>query len=511
MARRKNELENFVTTMIQMRELISGEHFSMGTVYKILNNLTCKDLFWVLSDEDYKELYENRIIKPKSITYKEARKKVNLSFNDLSNILTQLKKEVGKDPQKDIMFTKTKLLTDQVFCPLRMYYKMLLSEKTTLLSTIVDRFMWGKELELYKKDEVSSFDDVYNLLYEISYTDIEPIVDERTEGITIDSLKDEEFFNTFITKVNFEEFKEKIDKSIANFCKEKVLTIDGKPLPKPLCSGTFGIYCSEKSPLRNVSKIIYKRPIYELFKRMLLNPYFLNYVCASITQEGGVCDVYSHVSKIIASINSNVKSRYLSYEANYIDIGEFVESCYALILPTIRWTFEDVRNHIFFSAVPDGIGEDFIYEFKATSSKRTIDAIYNVAIRQSNIYGVFFNKGKALIEVLVGSKFNTSKFLKKSTLQKYGAFVVEDAIEIHRVIDVDMAIFNIGVFELMDIPNNIHKLRPLSDEICEKHCPFHIREQCYYYNNEYKKNKEIKKIVDEMLKQENELNVNFIR
>ncbi len=508
-------IKTFIKNMLMLKEQ-QGVSLGVNIEYltnSILKNLSCKDLFWILSEDDYNELYTDRIIRPQKITYKEARKKIKLSSKELDEILLKLKKEFDKDPQKDIMFTQTKLLTDQIFCPIRMYFKMLLTEKTTFLSTIIDRFMWGKELGVYKKDDVSSFDDVYNLLYEISYDDVKNIVDKKTEGITIDSLKDEEYFNTFVSKVNFIDFKQKQEKVISQFCRELWDLFDGDETKIPaVCKGDAYIDMKEKPAFpKRINRIIYKRPIYEFMKRLLLNPHFLIYVCPAFSDRLGFSDPYNISTEIITKINSSVKSKYLSFEADYIGIGEFVEECYALILPTIRWTFEDTRTHIFFSAVPDGIGEDFIYEFKATSSANTKKSIYEVAIKQASIYGTFFNKSKALIEVLVGSKFGKSDFLKKSFVKKYGFMIIEDAIDIHTTIDIDLSIYNASVFELQNIPNNIDLLRPISDKICENSCPYHIREKCPYYRNVYLNKNKFEEILKKMLNEEKDIYVDYIR
>jgi hypothetical protein len=79
--------------------------------------------------------------------------------------------------------------------------------------------------------------------------------------------------------------------------------------------------------------------------------------------------------------------------------GEFLHTTKAEHYPTIRWNFERGRYAIV--AVPDGITETFVYEFKTCGNKYLMYFIKPVALTQADLYGYFFKRSKKRVQIYV--------------------------------------------------------------------------------------------------------------
>ena len=75
--------------------------------------------------------------------------------------------------------------------------------------------------------------------------------------------------------------------------------------------------------------------------------------------------------------------------------GEILEQCFAERYATIRWNFP-WREYVAVG-VPDGMTEEFVYEFKATAYPI---AMKRVALAQADIYGYFFKRPEKRVQIL---------------------------------------------------------------------------------------------------------------
>jgi len=79
--------------------------------------------------------------------------------------------------------------------------------------------------------------------------------------------------------------------------------------------------------------------------------------------------------------------------------GEVYEEFLAERYPTVRWNFE-WENYVVVG-VPDGITDDFVYEFKTTRSEFLLGHIERSALAQGNLYGYFFKRKNKRVQVYV--------------------------------------------------------------------------------------------------------------
>jgi len=451
----------------ELKSLIIEYGYDSETANDIINNFNCLDFSFLFFGDLFFE-FKNRLIQPEN-----TKRPIRINMKVLKEALPKLKKEFGKD-EKDVMFTSAKLFTYELVCPLKMYYKMQKSEFQSFKTTIIDRIWWGQELGLYKKNDVESYDDVYNLLFDISYEDVKQVIDEKTEGLTFDNLIDDEFIKIFKTK---ELYYEKCIRPIDEFN----MNNEEIQIPEP----------SKGLVPKNVMFKIYKRPIYEIFKRLCCD---LDFYLAIYGKTINKVDIRMARDAIIYEILSLIKGSIPKEDYANINMGNLAESCFAIILPTMRWTFEHIPTHTFIVAVPDGIGEDFIYEFKATRSKQNLYEISSVGKLQANIYGSLFKREKYVVEVLIQSILNRSEYLRQDYIRKYDFFAIEPSIVRYGPEPVSNADFNISVFELTEMKERLQFLRPRGNdvEICKKCEPF-IKKNCYFYNNVVKPLLELEK------------------
>lgn len=88
--------------------------------------------------------------------------------------------------------------------------------------------------------------------------------------------------------------------------------------------------------------------------------------------------------------------------------GEFAQGTLAENYPTIRWNFSWDRYVIL--GVPDGITEDFVYEFKTTSSEYLSFFIKPVALTQADLYGYFFKRKKKRVQIYLAKEDKIQTF-----------------------------------------------------------------------------------------------------
>ena len=79
--------------------------------------------------------------------------------------------------------------------------------------------------------------------------------------------------------------------------------------------------------------------------------------------------------------------------------GAIYEEFLAERHPTIRWNFR-WENYVVVG-VPDGITDEFVYEFKTTGSEFLLGYIERSALAQGDLYGYFFRRKNKRVQVYV--------------------------------------------------------------------------------------------------------------
>lgn len=82
--------------------------------------------------------------------------------------------------------------------------------------------------------------------------------------------------------------------------------------------------------------------------------------------------------------------------------GHYLETIYAKKYPQIHW-FVKYKNFIF-TCEPDGITNDFVYEFKSSKNRYFANHTKRKAQLQSDIYAICFNKTSKTIDQLIISE-----------------------------------------------------------------------------------------------------------
>jgi hypothetical protein len=77
--------------------------------------------------------------------------------------------------------------------------------------------------------------------------------------------------------------------------------------------------------------------------------------------------------------------------------GEIYQATRAEKYPSIRWHFPWGRYSV--GGVPDGIGEDFVYEYKTTRTRGLFAFMKPVALAQADLYGYFFRRPKKRVQI----------------------------------------------------------------------------------------------------------------
>jgi CRISPR/Cas system-associated exonuclease Cas4 (RecB family) len=92
--------------------------------------------------------------------------------------------------------------------------------------------------------------------------------------------------------------------------------------------------------------------------------------------------------------------------------GELIEKIYSESYPTIRWNFQ-WENYVVIG-VPDGITDDFVYEYKTTKSRFLLQFIKPVAFAQADLYGYFFKRGKKRIQIYITETGETMTWMEET-------------------------------------------------------------------------------------------------
>jgi CRISPR/Cas system-associated exonuclease Cas4 (RecB family) len=79
--------------------------------------------------------------------------------------------------------------------------------------------------------------------------------------------------------------------------------------------------------------------------------------------------------------------------------GEIYQASRAEKYPTIRWHFPWGRYSV--GGVPDGLTEDFAYEYKTTRSRFLFSFMKPVALAQADLYAYFFHRPKKRVQIHV--------------------------------------------------------------------------------------------------------------
>lgn len=82
--------------------------------------------------------------------------------------------------------------------------------------------------------------------------------------------------------------------------------------------------------------------------------------------------------------------------------GKLIETTRAERYPTMRWNF-DWKNYVLVG-VPDGITNNFVYEFKTTKDKFLMAYLRPVAFTQADLYGYFFKRETKRVQMFIKSE-----------------------------------------------------------------------------------------------------------
>ena len=96
------------------------------------------------------------------------------------------------------------------------------------------------------------------------------------------------------------------------------------------------------------------------------------------------------------------------------DPGEFGIICqlaFAERYPTIRWNFQ-WKDYVVVG-VPDGITDEFVYEFKTTGSDFLMKYVKPVAFTQADLYGYFFKRVMKRVQILIRKTREIKTWMEK--------------------------------------------------------------------------------------------------
>ncbi len=88
--------------------------------------------------------------------------------------------------------------------------------------------------------------------------------------------------------------------------------------------------------------------------------------------------------------------------------GMFFHSSRAEWHPTVRWNFP-WRTYTVVGE-PDGLTEEFVYEYKSTRNRYLMNFVKPVAIAQADLYGYFFQRQKKRVQIEIGEESNTDTY-----------------------------------------------------------------------------------------------------
>ncbi|RLI44743.1 hypothetical protein DRO64_03535 [Candidatus Bathyarchaeota archaeon] len=91
--------------------------------------------------------------------------------------------------------------------------------------------------------------------------------------------------------------------------------------------------------------------------------------------------------------------------------GETLEIIKAERYPTIRWNF-NWENYVVVGE-PDGITDNFVYEFKSTKNRFLMNFVKPVALTQADLYGYFFKRNRKRVQIYIMENDMTETFEEK--------------------------------------------------------------------------------------------------
>lgn len=82
--------------------------------------------------------------------------------------------------------------------------------------------------------------------------------------------------------------------------------------------------------------------------------------------------------------------------------GELDQALHAEKYPTIRWNFRWGKYSVV--GVPDGITEEFVYEYKTTRNSYLLRFAKPVALAQADLYGYFFQRPRKRVQIHIAEE-----------------------------------------------------------------------------------------------------------
>ncbi|MGQ0542306.1 MAG: hypothetical protein ACT4O9_10725 [Blastocatellia bacterium] len=95
-------------------------------------------------------------------------------------------------------------------------------------------------------------------------------------------------------------------------------------------------------------------------------------------------------------------------EADPLFRGEIYHERYAEKYPSIRWNFR--WEHYSVIGEPDGLTDDFVYEYKTTRERYLYNFVKPVAVAQADLYGYFFGSRKKKVQIHIIGENRTETF-----------------------------------------------------------------------------------------------------
>jgi CRISPR/Cas system-associated exonuclease Cas4 (RecB family) len=105
------------------------------------------------------------------------------------------------------------------------------------------------------------------------------------------------------------------------------------------------------------------------------------------------------VKKCISHVKARVEVLSQSEKVDQFEGGLEAEAKLAEDHPTFRWHFPHLE--LVLVGCPDGVTQDTVYEFKATSKQHFIGFTKPVALTQADLYGHFFGRKRKRVQIYV--------------------------------------------------------------------------------------------------------------
>ncbi len=147
--------------------------------------------------------------------------------------------------------------------------------------------------------------------------------------------------------------------------------------------------------LKDIEKILHKRNVVEKNINIITTH--------NIIVENGVEKIVvnpnldENEKKFIIEEAKSNNIEIIDAEKHPLILGEMVETTKAEKYSTIRWNFE--WKDFVLVGVPDGIANEFVYEFKTTGSEFLSHYVKPVASTQADLYGFFFNRNNKRVQI----------------------------------------------------------------------------------------------------------------